>query len=152
MKNTGRPMDPNQKYTSKYLDVPNEPLFPFGYGLSYTTFQYSEATVDKTEIGQDDLLNFAIIVTNTGNVGGHEITQLYMRDMFASITRPVKELKRFEKFYLEPGESKEVTFTLSIDDLKFYNSSLTWAAEPGIFFFGIGGDSKVALDIKVNLK
>ncbi|MBK8504834.1 MAG: beta-glucosidase BglX [Saprospiraceae bacterium] len=152
MKNTGRPMDPNQKYTSKYLDMPNEPLFPFGYGLSYTTFQYSMATVDKTEIERDDSLNFKITVTNTGHVGGQEITQLYMRDMFASVTRPVKELKRFEKFYLGPGESRDVKFTLSIEDLKFYNQELNWEAESGTFLFGIGGDSNTDLNIRVNLK
>jgi beta-glucosidase len=152
MKNTGRPMDPNQKYTSKYLDIPNEPLYPFGFGLSYTTFQYSEATVDKNEMDRSDSLNFRVTITNTGEVAGHEITQLYMRDVTASVTRPVKELKRFEKFFLNPGETKEIKFTLFIDDLKFYNQDLNWAAEPGIFLFGIGGDSNTALNLKVNLK
>ncbi|MCB0686606.1 MAG: glycoside hydrolase family 3 C-terminal domain-containing protein [Saprospiraceae bacterium] len=152
MKNTGRPMDPDQKYTSKYLDIPNAPLYPFGYGLSYTSFQFSQPSVDKTEINNNDSLHFSITVSNTGSVAGHEVVQLYMRDLVGSITRPVKELKSFKKIYLEPGNSQKVSFTITPDDLKFYNSDLVKIAEPGEFLFGIGNSSDVELNLKVTLK
>lgn len=152
MKNTGRPMDPDQKYTSKYLDMPNAPLYPFGHGLSYTTFTYSEITVDKTEMTASDSLEFSAKITNTGTRGGHEIVQLYIRDLFASVTRPVKELKAFKKIFLNPGESANVKFHLSVDDLKFYDLNLEKIAEPGDFLFGIGKDSDTPLNLKVTLK
>ncbi len=152
MKNTGRPMQADQKYTSKYLDVSNDPLYPFGFGLSYTNFQYQTATVDKTELGINDTLKFSVVVSNTGGRTGHEVVQLYMRDPVASVTRPVKELKRFEKIFLQPGESKEVLFILSVEDLKFYDQKLQRIAEPGEFLFGIGPDSDLDLNIKVTLK
>lgn len=152
MKNTGRPMQADQKYTSKYLDVSNDPLYPFGFGLSYTNFQYQTATVDETELGVNDTLKFSVVVSNTGSRTGHEVVQLYMRDPVASITRPVKELKRFEKIFLQPGESKEVLFNLSVEDLKFYDQKLQRIVEPGEFHFGIGPDSDLDLNIKVTLK
>ncbi|NND32205.1 MAG: glycosyl hydrolase [Saprospiraceae bacterium] len=152
VKNTGRPMQPDNKYSSKYLDVANDPLFPFGYGLSYTTFSYANMSVDKTEISDQEDLNFSVTLTNSGSVAGHEIVQLYMRDPVASVTRPVKELKRFEKVFLQPSESKEVKFSLSTEELKFYNSDLQWVFEPGEFRFGIGPDSDVELTLNVVLK
>ena len=152
MKNTGRPMQPDNKYSSKYLDVSNDPLFPFGFGLSYTSFSYSDFKCNQTEIGINDDLGFSIQIKNTGSVAGHEIVQLYMRDLVGSITRPVKELKRFQKVFLQPGESKQIKFKLTLEDLKFSNSALQWVAEPGEFLFGIGPNSDVDLTIKVRLK
>lgn len=152
MKNTGRPRLPDQKYTSKYLDIPNAPLYPFGYGLSFTTFEYSSPSVDKTEFQTDEPLNFSVTIKNTGSKDGHEIVQLYMRDPVASVTRPVKELKRFEKIFLKAGESRLVHFRLSAEDLKFYDQDLNWISEPGEFLFGIGPDSDIDLNLKVLLK
>jgi beta-glucosidase len=152
MKNTGRPRQPDQKYTSKYLDMPNAPLYPFGYGLSFTTFEYSSPSVDKTEFHTGELLNFSVTLKNTGLKDGHEIVQLYMRDPVASVTRPIRELKRFEKIFLKAGESRQVHFQLSAEDLKFYDQNLNWISEPGEFLFGIGPDSDTDLNLKVLLK
>lgn len=152
MKNTGRPRQPDQKYTSKYLDIPNAPLYPFGYGLSFTTFEYSSPSVDKTEFQTDEPLDFSVNIKNTGSTDGHEIVQLYMRDPVASVTRPVRELKRFEKIFLKAGESRLVRFQLSAEDLKFYDQDLNWISEPGEFLFGIGPDSDIDLNLKVLLK
>ncbi|HEX6181665.1 MAG TPA: beta-glucosidase BglX, partial [Chitinophagaceae bacterium] len=137
-KNTGRPMDPKQKYTSKYLDVPNDPLYPFGYGLSYTTFTYGDVTVSKKELGGNDNLEVRCTVTNSGSYDGEETVQLYVRDVVGSITRPVKELKGFQKVSLKKGESKQVVFRLTTEDLKFFNSDLKWVNEPGEFQVFVG--------------
>ncbi len=152
MKNTGRPMLPEQKYTSKYLDVSNSPLFPFGYGLSYTTYTYSDQKINRSDIRRDGDFSLSVKVTNSGDMAGHEIVQLYMRDLVASVTRPVKELKGFKKIFLNPGESKTVEFVLDIDDLKFYDADMNWTAEAGEFLFGIGPDSDVKLTLKASLK
>ncbi len=134
--------DEFQKFRSNYLDSPNSPLFPFGYGLSYTTFGYSEVSLNKTTITVNEILEAKVTVANTGNYDGEEVVQLYIRDVVTSITRPVKELKGFQKIFLKAGESKEVSFTLSEEDLKFYNYDLDFVAEPGEFIVFIGGNSE----------
>ena len=135
-------MDPNNKYSSKYLDIPNTPLFPFGYGLSYTTFSYGDIQLSKTSISSPEKLTVTLNVSNSGNFDGEETVQLYIRDMVGSITRPLKELKGFQKVFLKKGESKPVTFTLSVDDLKFYDANLKWIYEPGDFKVFVGGNSQ----------
>jgi beta-glucosidase len=142
-RNTGRPQDGDefQKFKSNYLDSPNSPLFPFGYGLSYTTFEYSDVSLNKTKITTGETLEAKVTVTNNGDYDGEEVVQLYIRDVVTSITRPVKELKGFQKIFIEAGESKEVSFTLSEEDLKFYNYDLDFVAEPGEFIVFIGTSS-----------
>jgi beta-glucosidase len=140
-KNTGRPFDPKEKYTSKYLDIPNDPLFPFGYGLSYTTFTYSDINLNKAKLTGNETLIASVIVTNTGKVLGEEVVQLYISESVASISRAVKELKGFEKIKLDPGESKEVKFSITPEELKFYNSNLKYDWEPGDFIIQIGTNS-----------
>ncbi len=140
-KNTGRPFDQNQKYTSKYLDVPNTPLYPFGYGLSYTTFEYGEIRLNKSQLSASTPITASITVTNSGNYDGEEVVQLYLRDMVGSITRPVLELKGFQKIALKKGKSGEVKFTITTDDVKFFNRDLKWVSEPGDFKLFIGPDS-----------
>jgi len=151
MKNTGRPFDANNKYTSKYLDVPNTPLYPFGFGLSYTTFEYSDLKVDKTRFAMNESLSISITVQNTGDAAGTETVQLYIRDLVASITRPVKELKDFQQVTLAPNESQTLTFTLTTDDLKFYNSDLDYVAEPGEFAIFVGTNSADTQSLTVEL-
>lgn len=144
-KNTGRPLAEGkwfQKFRSNYLDVSNEPLFPFGFGLSYTSFSYSDISLSRNSIRPGETLTATVTLTNTGAVTGKEVVQLYIRDMVGSITRPVMELKGFQKITLRPGESRKVSFAVSISDLKFYNSNLQWMAEPGHFKLFIGGDSR----------
>jgi len=143
-KNTGRPKS-DDKFTSKYLDVPNTPLFPFGFGLSYTTFAYSDISLSSETIGLTDTLTASVSVTNTGRVAGEEVVQLYTRQLVGSITRPVRELKGFSKIHLEPGESKVVTFELTAQDLMFYNGDNKFVAEPGSFNLFIGTNS---VDVK----
>ncbi len=143
-KNTGRPYTPErhgQKYLSRYLNTPNEPLYPFGYGLSYTTFDFSEIEIDRREIGFGEALTATVTVTNTGEYDGEEVVQLYVQDLVGSVTRPVRELKGFEKIFLETGESKEVTFRLTDADLAFYRSDMSFGAEPGEFRLYIGTSS-----------
>lgn len=141
-KNTGRPADPNNKYTSKYLDSPNDPLYPFGYGLSYTTFSYSKPTLDKATIRPTDQLHVNVTVTNTGNYDGEEVVQLYIRDLVGSVTRPVKQLRGFQKIFLHKGESKTVTFVLTNEDLKFYDINMKYTSEPGDFKVFTGTNSR----------
>jgi len=141
-KNTGRPADPNNKYTSKYLDSPNDPLYPFGYGLSYSTFSYSRPTLDKTTIRPSDQLHVNVTVTNTGNYDGEEVVQLYIRDMVGSVTRPLKQLRGFQKIFLHKGESKTVTFVLTNEDLKFYDINMKYTSEPGDFKVFTGPNSR----------
>lgn len=140
-KNTGRPFDEGQKYTSKYLDVPNTPLYPFGHGLSYTTFSYGDVQLNKTSIASSEVLTATATITNTGAYDGEETVQLYIQDVVGSSTRPLKELKGFQKVYLRKGESKPVQFTISADDLKFWNSDLKRVAETGAFNVYIGTSS-----------
>jgi len=140
-KNTGRPASPNDKYTSKYLDVPNTPLYPFGYGLSYTTFKYSGITLSDSILKWDGQIKVSVDVTNTGGRPGEETVQLYTRDVVASVDRPVEELKDFRKIYLKPGETKTVTFTLTRNNLRFFNREMDYVAEPGEFMVFVGTNS-----------
>jgi beta-glucosidase len=139
--NTGRPMDKNNKFSSKYLDLPNEPLYPFGYGLSYTTFGYSDIKLSKTNLKGNETLTASVTLTNIGKIAGEEVVQLYIRDPSASVSRPVKELKNFKKIMLRPGESKEVSFEIGTTDLMFYNSDLKYDWEQGEFVIYIGTNS-----------
>ena len=142
---TGRPKAEGDntfnKFRSAYLDVTNDPLYPFGYGLSYTTFSYSDLSLDKTEMSADGSVKATVTVTNTGDYDGVEVVQLYIHDVAASISRPVKELKGFERISLAKGESKEVTFTITAEQLKFYNYDLDYVVEPGEFEVMVGPDS-----------
>ncbi len=149
-KNTGRPYTPGGKssYVSNYQDKANSPLFPFGYGLSYTTFKYSDIRLSDTlVIGEIKTLKATVKVTNSGKFAGEETVQLYLNDPVASVTRPVKELKQFNKVFLQPGETKDVCFTLTTEDLKFYNSDLKWDWESGSFIVYIGTNSD---DVKMS--
>ena len=143
-KNTGRPYmgDGNTKFKSDYLDISNDPLYPFGYGLSYTKFDYSPVSLSTPDITAGRPVTVKLTVTNSGNYNGEETVQLYIRDMVATVTQPVKELKKFQKVYLKKGESKELHFTLTTDDLKYVNSDLKWVYEPGAFKIFVGGNSR----------
>lgn len=144
-KNTGRPLPEGkwfEKFRSNYLDVSNDPLYPFGYGLSYTTFSYSDVKLSSNKMSKSGKIMASVTVTNTGMLEGKEVVQLYIRDLVGSITRPVKELKGFQKINLKPGESKEVSFTITDEMLKFYNSDLKFVSEPGAFKVFIGGNSR----------
>ena len=150
-KNTGRPQDPNNKYTSGYLDAPNEGLFPFGYGMSYTTFEYSNLALSKTTVTPADKLLVRISLKNTGSRDGEEVVQLYIRDLVASVTRPTKQLRDFKKVFLKAGESTTVTLRLSYEDLKFYDENMKWIAEPGTFEVMVGGNSVDVLKARFKL-
>ena len=143
-KSTGRPYagDKLDKYKSRYLDIPNDPLYPFGYGLSYTTFTISKPTLSATTIGMAGALDVQVIVQNTGPADGEEVVQLYVRDVVGSSTRPVRELKGFQKVLLKKGESRTLTFHLTVEDLKFYNDALQFVAEPGEFQVFVGNNSR----------
>ncbi len=146
-KNTGRPSaDDSPKFQSNYLDAPNAPLFPFGYGLSYTTFSYSDITLNKSLVKKNENITASVIVTNNGKYDGEEVVQLYIRDVVGSITRPIKELKGFKKIMLKAGESKTVIFTITPNDLKFYNYDLKYDWEAGDFDIMIGANSR---DVKM---
>ena len=140
-KPTGRPYQPNDKWRSQYLDESNEPLFPFGYGLSYTTFEIGSPKPDKTSFRSGEVVKVQVKVTNTGNREGEEVVQLYIRDKVASVTRPVKELKAFQKVSLKPGESKDLRFTLFEKDFAFLDQNLEWTIEPGEFEIKVGNSS-----------
>lgn len=152
MKNTGRPFNADDKYTSKYLDVSNDPLYPFGYGLSYTDFEYSGLKLDKTTMSIGGQINVSVQLKNTGKRAGEEVVQLYIRDLVGSVTRPVKELKGFQKVSLKAGASKTIKFTIDEDDLKFYTQSMDFAAEPGQFKVFVGGNSVEVLEAEFELK
>lgn len=144
-KNTGRPLGEGkwfEKFRSNYLDVSNDPLYPFGYGLSYTQFSYSDVKLSSANLDQNGEITASVTVTNTGKVEGKEVVQLYIRDIVGSVTRPVKELKGFEKISLKAGESRTVNFKISPELLKFYNYDLEYVFEPGDFDVMIGGNSK----------
>jgi len=155
VKATGRPAPESgefQKFRSNYLDAPNAPLLPFGYGLSYTTFEYGNLKLNKKEIAQGESISVTVTVKNTGDYDGEEVAQLYLRDVVRSITPPKRQLKGFEKVMLKKGESKEVTITLSSDDLKFYNAQLEFVSEPGEFEVFVGTDSDADLSETFTLK
>ncbi len=141
MLSTGRPFNPNDKYTSKYLDIPNEPLYEFGHGLSYTTFDYGPVTLSSRTMKPSDSLMVSVTVRNTGQYEGEEVVQLYLHDEVASVARPVRELKGFQKINLEPGESKEVNFLVTNEHLKFYRADMSYGSEPGEFMVFVGGSS-----------
>ena len=154
-KNTGRPLLEGkwfEKFRSNYLDVDNDPLYPFGYGLSYTNFQYSDITLSAPTMGQDGSVTAMVTVTNTGKYDGAEVVQLYIRDLVGSITRPVKELKGFDKIFLKAGESKTVSFKITPELLRFYDYELNYVAEPGDFDIMIGGNSQSVKTTHLRLK
>jgi len=147
--NTGRPVTKptDIRYKSAYIDAPNDPRFAFGYGLSYTNFSYSDLKLSKTVIAKGEIMKVSFTLTNSGKVAGEEVAQLYIQDLFASVVRPVKELKDFQKVKLNPGESKVITFELTPAKLSFYDEKLGWITEPGDFKVMVGGSSN---DIKLN--
>jgi beta-glucosidase len=151
-KNTGRPDLGNGDYTSKYLDIDNEPLYPFGFGLSYTTFEYADLKLDKQTLPMKDTLNITVKIRNSGNRKGRETVQLYIRDVAArAIGRPVKELKRFAQIDLAPGEEKIVGFSLNAKDFSFYRHDNRFAPEPGLIKIMVGGNSKNVLETTCTL-
>ena len=143
-KNTGRPLSaqhPEEDYKSKYIDSPNSPLYPFGFGLSYTTFTIDNVKLSKQSITMNDKLIVTADVQNTGKRDGESVAQLYVRDLVGSVTRPVKELKGFAKVALKAGEKKQVSFTITADDLAFYGLDMKKKAEPGDFKLWVGQSS-----------
>ncbi|MBP6373169.1 MAG: beta-glucosidase BglX [Flavobacterium sp.] len=155
-KNTGRPLGNSdgifEKFKSNYIDERNDPLFPFGFGLSYTQFSYSAPQLSQQHMSVNDSITAAVSITNTGDFDGQEVVQMYIRDLVGSSTRPLKELKGFEKIKIAKGETKTVQFVISADDLKFYNSDLVWVAEPGEFEVFIGGSSATQNKTSFTLK
>jgi beta-glucosidase len=152
-KNTGRPLL-NAKdvlYKSAYIDLPNTPKFAFGYGLSYTTFSLTDLKLSKEKITSGETLTATCTLKNTGKYAGAEVVQLYLRDMVASVTRPIKELKGFQKVYLKPGESREVSFTIDKEKLSFYDQAMKWTTEPGQFKLMIG-DSSDHIELETNFE
>ena len=141
-KNTGRPGSLDNHYTSKYQDLPLTPLYPFGFGLSYTKFEYGKLNLSSNSVSPSEKLQISIDVKNSGNMDGAEVVQLYIRDLVGSVTRPVKELKGFQKIFLKKGESKTVQFELSKDDLAFYNKDMKFTSEPGKFKVFVGTNSR----------
>ena len=155
-KNTGRPLGNKEgkfeKFRSNYIDERNEPLYPFGFGLSYTTFKYSNLKISSDTMNFNDTVKVSVDVTNSGNFDGKEVVQLYIRDLVGSVTRPIKELKGFQKINLKKGETQTVTFEISEETLKFYNSDLLFAAEPGAFeaFVGTNSDTEYKIGLELN--
>ncbi|HEV2883737.1 MAG TPA: beta-glucosidase BglX [Pyrinomonadaceae bacterium] len=145
-KSTGRPFDANNKYTSKYLDVPNTPLYPFGYGLSYSQFRLTNLQLSTQRITPNGQIKVSVDVENTGALAGDEVVQLYIRDVAASVTRPVRELKGFKRITLQPGEKRKVEFSLSFEHLGFYNQAMRFAVEPGDFKVFAGTSSEGGLE------
>jgi beta-glucosidase len=150
-KNTGRPGDLKDHYTSKYLDLPLTPLYPFGYGLSYTTFEYNDFKLSTNRITNEDSIIVSVKVKNTGKYDGEEVVQLYVRDLVGSVTRPVKELKGFKKIMLKRGEEKTVNFTIHEKDLRFTAADMKFKSEPGFFKVYVGTNSVDVLENKFEL-
>ncbi|MFN3754807.1 beta-glucosidase BglX [Flavobacterium sp.] len=154
-KNTGRPLGNKEgifeKFKTNYIDERNEPLFPFGFGLSYTTFEYNNLRLSSSTMKPNETIKASVDITNTGNFEGKEVVQLYIRDLVGTITRPIKELKGFQKINLKKGERQTVTFEISVEDLKFYNSDLQFTAEPGKFQVFIGTNSDTTNKIEFDL-
>ena len=151
--NTGRPLPAGgwfQKFRSNYLDVSNDPVYPFGYGLSYTTFRYGPLTLSTTRAKGNQVVTASVTVTNTGSRAGQEVVQLYTHQLVGSITRPVEELKGFQKIALNPGETRTVSFRITPEDLKFYNADLRYDWEPGDFDVMIGGNSRDVQTVRLN--
>jgi beta-glucosidase len=145
-KNSGRPFVPKNHFTSQYIDVENSPLYPFGYGLSYTKYEYANLTLSSNEIINGQSFIASVDVKNTGVVEGEEVVQLYIRDLVGSVTRPVMELKDFTKINLKPGETKHVEFTVTPEKLKFYNIDMNYVCEPGDFKIFVGKNSADVLE------
>ena len=153
--NTGRPLGAGKwfsKFRSNYLDIDNDPLYPFGYGLSYTTFRYGDLQLSNNSMNERGKITASVTVTNTGNYDADEIVQMYIRDMVGSVARPVKELKGFERIHLKKGESRTVSFDITAEQLKFYNSALNWVCEPGEFEVMVGGNSRDVQTKKFSLQ
>ena len=149
-KKTGRPKT-EERYTTKYIDGPNKPLYPFGYGLSYTQFDYSNLSLNTNELKSGEKLKVSVNLKNTGDMDGEEVVQLYVRDMVGSVTRPVKELKGFKKINLKAGEEKTVEFVLDSEDLAFYNRDWEWGTEAGNFKVFVGGNSRDTMETEFEL-
>lgn len=149
--NTGRPAQADKAYSSNYIDGPNNPLYPFGFGLSYTKFEYSEIELNRPEMKRSDTLTVRVKVTNTGQTAGEEIVQLYVQDLYGSTVRPVKELKGFQKVNLQAGISKQITFEITEEDLRFYAADQTFKAEPGEFKVYVGTNSRDVLEARFAL-
>ncbi|MDE6983340.1 MAG: fibronectin type III-like domain-contianing protein, partial [Lachnospiraceae bacterium] len=131
-----------EKYVSRYLDIPNRPLYPFGYGLSYTTFAIGPVQADAQRMRKSDRLRVSVTVKNTGSVGGSEVVQMYLADVSASVARPVRELRGFQKIYLEPGEEREVSFEITEELLRFHDIHMNYVSEPGEFRVYVGNSSE----------
>jgi beta-glucosidase len=151
-KSTGRPYMPNQQWVTKYIDIPNEALFPFGFGLSYTSFSYSNITLSDSVLTMNGEITASIQIKNTGTKEGEEIVQLYVQDMVAQTARPVKELKDFKKINLQPGETKQVNFIIKPAMLKYYDIKMNLIAEPGDFKLFIGTNSREVKEAMFTLK
>lgn len=153
--NTGRPKandDVDQAYVSKYLDIPNSPLLPFGYGLSYSSFAYSNALLSSDVMKPDSSVTVSVTVENTGSVVGEETVQLYLRDMSAEVVRPVKELKAFKKISLEPGQKETISFTITEDMLRYHHANLEYKSDPGLFTAHVGPNSQDVASLSFTLK
>ena len=153
--NTGRPLEEGKwfsKFRSNYLDIDNDPLFPFGYGLSYVTFSYGKPRLSSDTLTMGGSLTLTVDVTNTGDRDADEVVQLYVRDLVGSLSRPVKELKGFKRINLKKGETKTVSFTVTPDDLMFYNQQLEYKCEPGDFNIMVGPNSRDVQTLKFSLK
>ncbi|MFC0525846.1 glycoside hydrolase family 3 N-terminal domain-containing protein [Pontibacillus salicampi] len=153
--NTGRPKDApdaQERYVSQYLDIPNEPLFPFGYGLSYTHFEYSNLTLSNSQIDEDSILSVTTTITNAGQIAGEEIVQCYVRDLVGEVVRPLKELKDFTKIHLQPGESKNVTFDIREEQLRYHHANLEYKSDNGEFELYVGPSSAEGLKEKFRLR
>jgi len=152
-KNTGRPANEKVRYSSRYLDIPFTPLFPFGFGLSYTTFEYSNLVLDKKTVTNDEEVTVNVVIKNIGNYDGEEVVQLYIRDMVGSITRPVRELKAFQKVVIKKGETKTLTFEINPQrDLSFTRADLSYGTEDGEFQVFVGGSSEAEMMVEFELK
>ena len=145
-KNTGRPPMDSVKWNSKYIDAPWTPLFPFGYGLSYTTFEYSNLRLSRPTLRGSESVTVSVDVRNTGTRAGTEVAQLYLRDDAATVTRPVRELRGFRRVALQPGQTQTLTFRLGPDELAMYDRDMRRVVEPGAFTVWAGGSSAATLD------
>jgi beta-glucosidase len=144
-KNTGRPLGDAkwfQKFKSNYLDVSNDPVYPFGFGLSYTPFTYGDLALSKNKMSANDSIIATISVTNAGKRDGAEVVQFYIRDLVGSVTRPIMELKGFEKVMIKAGETKTITFKITNEQLSFYRQDLSYGSEPGKFQLFVGSNSR----------
>ena len=146
------PAHPENRFQSRYMDIPNEPLYPFGYGLSYTEFSYSVVTLSKTELIRGGELKASVLLKNVGKSRGSEVVQMYIRDDVGSVARPIRELKGFQKLWLNAGEEKEVSFTITEDMLKFHDINMNNIAEAGKFTVFIGSDSRTQNQAEFVLK